>query len=181
MKVIILAGGLGTRLGNLTKNTPKPMIRIGRKSVLQHIVDRLHKHELKQIIVKVHYLPNKIMEGIGDKVLYYYEPVLFNWSETIKNLTPWLEDDDFMVINGDTISEVDFTKMIALHRPGTITELRDDNRAMGTWIYSKEYFKNPNLPIYPYRPNVAWFDIGKPDRLEAARKHFVKGEKQLCP
>ncbi|SRR5258706_5596983 len=172
MKVLILAGGLGTRLGKLTKKVPKPMIKIGNKSVLQHIIDRLNKHGFNQIIVKVHYLPDKIMQEIGDKVFYYYEPVLFSHFETLANLKDWLEEEDWMVINGDTISEVNFTEMLAFHKPGTITILQDEYRCAGVWIYSKEWFGNRELPIRPYRPKFVWWDIGLPERLEAARKHF---------
>lgn len=157
------------------------MIEIGNKSVLEHIVDRLIQQGIDQIIVKVHYLPEKIIKTMGDRVVYYYEPVLFNWDETLKNLKNWLQDDDFLLINGDTISEVDYREMIVKHQSGTITALMDEWRAMGTWIYPKEYFTKSNLSIHAYRPKVSWFDVGTPARLEAARKHFVDGEKQICP
>lgn len=181
MKVICLCGGYGTRLGDLTKKTPKPMITIGGRTIIQHIVDRLHKHGLTQIIIKTHYLPEQIMEGIGDKALYYYEPVLFNYTESLKNLRDWLEGEEFMVINGDTISEIDFTDMMNVHETGYTTVFMDDNRAAGVWIYPSDYFEYGDMTIEPYRPGVAWYDCGRPDRLEAARRHYENGENIPCP
>lgn len=182
MKVVILAGGYGTRLGKLTKHTPKPLMKIGEKTILQHIVDRLYKHGLTEIIIKTHYLPEQIMEGIGDKALYYYEPVLFDAQESLKNLSNWLAGEDFMVINGDTISEVDFTRMLNTHLPRTITAFMDADRCAGVWIYPEEYFEAEEpWPIIPYRPHVAWFDCGTPERLQAAKEHFEQGVKNVCP
>lgn len=177
MKVLILAGGLGTRLKRITKKTPKPMIMIGNKPVLQHIVDRLHNHGLKQVIVKVHYKPEQILTGMNDKTLFYYEAVLFSHQETLVNMRDWLGEDDFMVINGDTISEVNFTEMIAFHKPGTITMFADEYRCAGVWIYPKEWFDNKDVSVRYYRPKISWFDIGTPDRLEAARDHFLNGRR----
>lgn len=177
MKAVILAGGFGTRLGKLTKKVPKPLVKIGEKSVLAHIVDRLRQQGITQIIIKVHYLPEQIVKEIGDRALFYYEPVLFNWKETVKNLQGWLEGEEFLVINGDTINELDYNDMIAHHKDGTITAFNDDYRAGGTWIYPKDYYQQDDFLLNPYRPGVAWFDIGTPDRLEAARDHFLNGRK----
>ena len=177
LKAIIYAGGMGTRLGELTKNTPKPLIQIGKKSVLEHIVDRLYQHGITQIIVKVHYLPGQIMEKLGDRVLYYYEPALFDWKDSLTRLEKWVGGEEFLCLNGDTISDVDFSEMIQQHKDDAITILLDDYRACGVWIYPKNYFAKKDFPLVPYRPkDLHWFDIGVPLRLEAAKKHFEEGE-----
>ncbi len=177
MTCLILAGGWGKRLGDLTKDTPKPLIQIGEKSVLEHIVDRLRQQGITKIIVKIHYLPEQIIKKLGDRVIFYYEPVLFNWEETLKHLKDWLQED-FMLINGDTINELDYQDLIKFHQSGTISVVYDDWRAIGTWIYPKEYFDTPELIVRPYRPSkLVWFDIGLPSRLEEARDHFLNGRK----
>lgn len=172
MKAVILAGGYGSRLGDLTKVIPKPIIPIGNTSVLEHTVKRLKKAGIVQIIVKVHYLPDKIMERLGENVLYYYEPLLFPHFETIKNLEPWLTGEEFLVINGDTISDVNYEEMISLHKFGTITALMDEWRCAGTWVYSSTVFSNSKPPVIPYRPKLTWFDTGTPERLRLAKEHF---------
>lgn len=180
MKVILLAGGFGSRLMPLTKNTPKPLMKIGEKTVIEHIVDRLYLYGFHEIIVKVHYLPDKIIQVLGDRVMYYYEPVLFTASETLFHLKHWLENEDFMVCNGDTLSEIDYTDIVEKHKKGTISVFQDNNwRCGGVWIYPGDYFENKQIPVIPYIPNKPFFDIGTVERLEAARKYFEIGEVKI--
>lgn len=174
MKAVILCAGYGTRLGTITKDKPKPMIEIAGKPVIGHIVDNLRLTGIDQIIINLHYLPEIITNYIGSKALFYYEPVLLGHEKTISALSEWLRDDDFMVINGDTLNDVNYASMIANHKSGTITALMDEWRCTGTWIYSKEYFTNKNLPVMPYRPKINWFDIGTPERLKKAREYYEK-------
>lgn len=175
MKALILAAGRGSRLGELTKNKPKPTIEVGGKTILQRIVENLHRHGVYEIIVNCHYLPLIITEKIGSNCLYFYEESLLGHEGTISALKNWLKDDDFFVINGDTISNVDYHEMIKQHKPSTITVLMDNWRAAGTWLYSKEYFVSSDLPIIPYRPaGLVWFDIGDPQRLKIARDFYEK-------
>lgn len=180
MKAVILAGGYGTRLGSLTKNTPKPLLKIGNKSVIEHIIDRLQIHGITTIIVKVHYLPDKLIKVLGDKVIYYYEPVLFSAGETLFHLKDWLAGEDFIVCNGDTLSEIDYTDMISHHKQNTISVFMDKNwRCGGVWVYPKDFFENKQMSVMPYIPNKPFFDIGTPERLEAARTHFEMGEVKI--
>ena len=178
MKCLILAAGYGTRLGDLTKNKPKPLIEVNGKSVIEGIIDSLHVNGITQIIVNLHYLPTVITERIISKALYYYEPRLLGHDGTINALKEWLRDDDFFVINGDTITNVDYMDMIKFHKNGTIetiTVLMDQWRCAGTWIYSKEYFATPNLPVIPYRPvGLEWHDIGTLDRLKETQEFYGK-------
>src|SRR3990167_7270160 len=172
-RALILAAGRGSRLGELTKNRPKPTLEIGGKTVLQHIIDNLYRHNVFEIIINCHYLPLIITEKVGTKALYFYEEVLLGHDGTISALSNWLKDDDFYLINGDTISNVDLTDMRHKHAKGTITVLMDSWRCAGTWLYSWEYFNNNNLPVIPYRPNgLIWHDIGTMDRLDAAKKYY---------
>lgn len=173
LKALILCGGYGTRLQPLTNKVPKPLMTIGKKTIIEHIVDRLNLHGITEIIVKIHYLPDKIIEKLGDRVMYYYEPALFSHSETLLRLRKWLESDDWIVVNGDTLSEIDYQDMIRSHKDGTITCFMDSEyRAGGTWVYCPSYFLDAKLPIDPYRPNKTFYDIGTLAKLEAAREHF---------
>ena len=173
MRALILAAGYGTRLGDLTKEKPKPLIEVGGKSVIEGIIDRLHMNGVTEIIVNLHYLPIVITERIISKALYYYEPRLLGHEGTIHALKDWLKEDDFFVINGDTICNVDYTEMRELHKKGTISVLMDQWRCAGTWIYSKDYFVNKDLPVIPYRPlRLEWHDIGTPARLKEAQEFY---------
>ncbi len=173
MRALILSAGYGSRLGELTKDKPKPLIEVNGKSVIEGIIDRLHIHGITEIIVNLHYLPTAITERINSNALYYYEPRLLGHDGTINALKEWLKGDDFFVINGDTISNVDYTEMRRYYKYNTITALMDQWRCAGTWIYPKEYFDNKNLSAIPYRPRgLEWHDIGTPERLEEAKKYY---------
>lgn len=173
MRCLILAAGYGSRLGELTKNRPKPTIEINGRSIIDHIVSKLHSVGITEIIVNLHYLQDMMTNHLQDNVLYFYEPKLLGHKGTILALRKWLEGDNFFVINGDTISTLHYTSMIQAHKEDTITVFMDEYRAAGVWIYPDQYFNDQSLPIYPYRdPQVTWFDLGTPARLEAARKYF---------
>ena len=182
MKALLLAGGYATRLGSIVENMPKPMIKVGSKPVVGHIVDGLRAAGINKILTKIHYLPFKIPEYLGDKTLYYYETVLKSHVESIKSLKDWLQGDSFFVINADTLSNIDYKDMIKKHKNGTITALMDEWRCAGTWLYDKEYFTNPSIPVIPYRPKgLFWLDIGVPSRLKEAKINYQKYESKYKP
>ena len=177
MKCIILAAGYGTRLGDLTKKQPKSTIEINGRSIIDHIVSKLHAHGITEIIINLHYLQDMMTNHLQDNVLYFYEPRLLGHKGTILALRKWLEDDNFFVINGDTLSTLNYTSMIKTHKDDSISVFMDEYRAAGTWIYSPQYFENQDIPIYPYRDaQTTWWDLGTPERLDEARKYF-SGEK----
>ena len=173
MKALILGGGYGTRLGTLTKNLPKPLIKIGGKTVLERIIDRLNLHGVYQLIVNTHYLPVHINKALETRALYYHVPRLLGHKGTIYALKDWISDDYFFVINGDTLSNVNYSEMINLKQSDKILALMEENRAAGTWLYPPKYLDDSTLPIQPYRPNdLEWVDIGTHKRLKEARKYY---------
>lgn len=173
MRALILAAGYGTRLGNLTKNMPKPALKIGDKSSIERIVERLTQHGITDILVNAHYLPHKLVQTLKGSVTYYYEEELLGHNGTIMNLYPKLKDSRFFVINGDTISNVNYTEMNLIHQDGTITALMDEWRCAGTWLYDGSIYDGLPL-VKPYRPhNLEWHDIGTPKRLKAAKRRYA--------
>lgn len=173
MKAIILAGGYGTRLGTLTRDLPKPLIKVGGKPILEHLVDRLNLHGIHEIIINTHYLPVAVNEKMESRALYYHVPHLLGHSGTIFALKEWIKDDFFFCINGDTLSNVNYTEMINLKENDKILALMDENRAAGTWLYPPGYLIMSELAIRPYRPNdLIWHDIGTKERLKKARAYY---------
>jgi NDP-sugar pyrophosphorylase family protein len=175
IKAIILAGGYGTRLGDLTKDLPKPLIEIGGKTVLERLIDRLNLHGISQIIINTHYLPAAINKKLETRALYYHVDRLLGHDGTIFALQEWIKDDYFFVINGDTLSNVNYTKMINGKLETKIIALMDENRCAGTWLYPPAYLKYLNTQIQPYRPaDLVWHDIGTPERLAEAKEYYEK-------
>lgn len=175
VKALCLAGGYGTRLGDLTKNTPKPLIEVAGKPVLEHLIDNLNLHNVSQLIVNTHYLPTQVNKALQTRALYYHVPTLLGHSGTIFALKNWLEDDFFFVLNGDTLSNINYSQMLNYKRENEIVAAMDENRAVGTWLYPPKFFKDADLPIRPYRPpDLIWFDIGTPERLKEAKSYYEK-------
>lgn len=173
IRAIVLAGGYGTRMGDLTKNLPKPLLEVGGKPVLEQIIDRLNLHGIYQIIINTHYLPVHINKALETRTLYYHVPRLLGHKGTIYALRDWIAGDYFFVINGDTLSNVNYSEMINLKEPDKILTLMDENRAAGTWLYPSSYLTNSEIPIKPYRPSdLEWIDIGIPFRLKEARRKY---------
>lgn len=111
--VIIMAGGRGQRLMPLTKDTPKPMLPVGDKPILEHNIDRLAKFGMKNIHISVNYLAEKIKGHFGDgsdrglKIEYICENKPMGTIGSIK-LAETLEHDYFMVMNSDILTNIDF-------------------------------------------------------------------------
>jgi len=66
MKAVILAGGLGTRLRPLTNKKPKPMLPLGKKPLLEHLIKWIRKNGIKDIVLCVSYLHETIEKHFGD-------------------------------------------------------------------------------------------------------------------
>lgn len=195
MKVLILTAGLGTRLRPVTNDIPKPLISIGGKIVLQHIIDHLTSQgfQKQDIGINLHWMPLQIMQKFPG--LYYLpEPQILGTAGTIKKLESWFSDP-FFVCNGDTINSINFREMLGEHciqqASVTVYTKKDAIRSGGTYLFKKhilsyipentEYSIHEQLiptleqigeKIVLYKPDVPYFDIGTPKGLQEARRYF---------
>jgi len=120
MKAIILAAGKGERLGN-TILTPKPMIIVDNKPILQHNIELCKKHGITDIYINLHHLPHVIMKYFGDgkkfgvNIKYSYENELLGTSGAVKKISKDIKNfkkNPFFVIYGDNYSDCNLTKLI---------------------------------------------------------------------
>ena len=108
MKAVIIAGGLGTRLRPLTNNTPKPMLPIGEKPILEHLVNWTKKGGIKSVILCVSYLKESIEDYFGDgekfgvKIEYAISKKQLATAGQLKTAEKFI-DDDFVCMYGDSI------------------------------------------------------------------------------
>src|SRR3989344_231305 len=121
MKAIILAGGRGERMGKKTLNTHKPMLKIGGLPVLEHQINLLKRYGLKEVIILTHYLSEVIEKYFKDgrdwgmKISYFKEKEPLGTTGGIKEIANKLKDD-FLVIYGDKMLDIDLTRVIAFHK-----------------------------------------------------------------
>ena len=122
MRAVILAGGLGTRLRPYTTIIPKPLVPVGDRPILEHIIGRLTKHGVTKVDLCVSHLGELIQlyftqEGIlPDEVElgWHWENEPLGTAGAL-NTVPDL-DDTFIAMNGDILTAVDYTELIAFHR-----------------------------------------------------------------
>lgn len=121
MKAVILVGGLGTRLRPLTCNVPKPMIPIVNRPFIEAMLLRLRDQGVKEVILAVQYLAHRFVEVLGDgsslgiKLHIVEEPEPRGTAGAVKHVEHMLDDTCF-VCNGDVLTDLDLSAMLAFHR-----------------------------------------------------------------
>ncbi|GAG21636.1 unnamed protein product, partial [marine sediment metagenome] len=115
MKIIILAGGKGTRLPKSAKNIPKLLVKVGNKSILQHQLDLLEEHGFSDIRLSLGYKANQIIKYLNGKHEYIIEPEPLGTGGAIKFASKDL-NEEFMVLNGDILSEINFSDFLKFHK-----------------------------------------------------------------
>ena len=137
MKVVILAGGLGTRISEYTKTIPKPMIRIKNKPIIHHIMDHYASYGHNEFYIALGYKGNVIKKYFENKNLSKWK---INLIETGKNTMTGgrlkkmekIIKETFMLTYGDGLSNVNLTKLINFHKKNkkiaTLTAVRPPAR-----------------------------------------------------
>ena len=137
MKVVLLAGGFGTRLSEYTKTIPKPMIDIGGKPMLLHIMKLYAKYGFKDFYIALGYK--------GEMIKKFFNKKFFDWNinliETGKNtmtggrlkrLKKYIGKETFMMTYGDGLSNVNLKKLLKFHKKNkklvTLTAVRPPAR-----------------------------------------------------
>ena len=143
MKVVILAGGFGTRLSEETEKTPKPLVEVGENPIIWHIMKHYEHYGLSDIIVALGYKGEAIKKYFMDYLNYrcnmridfskaevnVQERSVEQWKlelvdtglntltgGRVKRLQPWLGEETFMLTYGDGVSDINLRNLLELHR-----------------------------------------------------------------
>ena len=128
MKVVIMAGGRGTRIASVASDIPKPMIKIGDKPVLEHELECLKSQGFTDIIITVSHLGHIIMDYFGDgskispatgkpfgvHIEYYFEKEPLGNAGALFKIKDKLTND-FLLLNADALFDVDFNRFVKYH------------------------------------------------------------------
>lgn len=200
--VVIMAGGLGTRLGELTKNTPKPMLKVGTKPMVEHIIDMFVAHGFTKFMLSVNYKAEVIKEYFGDgsdfgiEVKYLEEKKRLGTGGALSLIDIELSEP-FFVTNGDVLSSLDYEKLLSYHKeqnstatmcirkdsyqiPYGVIEVDDENniKAMKEkpinefFINTGIYVLNPE--VLNYVPKNEFFDLPSLFSLLKEKDKFTK-------
>ena len=188
MKVVILAGGKGTRLSELTKEIPKPMVKIGPKPILVHIMKHYMKFGFRDFFVLVGYKKKYIVSFFKNfkkfNLQFKYKvnkhfcniTLIDSGKDTmtggrLKKINPFLKKgEEFLFTYGDGISNVNIKKLLKFHKKNnkliTVTAVRPPAR------FGEIIIKNNLVVSFKEKPQVGegWINGG----YFVAKKDFLK-------
>lgn len=194
-----MAGGKGTRIASVRSDVPKPMINICGKPILEHQIDNLKACGLTDIILVIGYLGDKIKEYFGDgskfgvNIEYFVEDHPLGTAGALFKMPQLTED--FLLLCGDVIFDVDFNRFIAFHKehkawatlvahpnghpydssllvteidaPKTVGDMPEDTHRVIRWMA-----KEDERTYYKNRVN-AGIELISPELLKETMKNFV--------
>lgn len=181
MKVVILAGGLGTRLSEYTKKIPKPMVKVKKKPIITHIMEHYAKFGFKNFFVATGYKQQIIKNYFKNKKFGWNINIINTGLKTmtggrLKRLKKFLKDESFLLTYGDGLSDVNIKNLIKFHKKNkaivTLTAVRPPARFGAIKIKGKKvkYFKEKS------RLNEGWINGGF-FVMEPKIFDYIKGDK----
>lgn len=118
--VVLMAGGLGTRLRPLTENIPKPMLKVGTKPILETIIENFCSYGFRNFFLCVNYKSEVIIDHFGDgsrlgaNIRYIQEPKRLGTAGALSLLPP-IGSDPLIVMNGDLLTNINFEHLLNYH------------------------------------------------------------------
>jgi NDP-sugar pyrophosphorylase family protein len=166
--ICLLAGGVGSRLGEAVKETPKPLLEVAGEPFMLHQLRLLAAHGAREVVVCVGYLGERIVDSIGTerfgvKIAYSHDgPQLLGTLGAIRGAAQLL-GERFLVLYGDTYLRIDYRAASAAWErsrlPAMMTVLRNDGR----WDTSNAILDGSRVVAYDKRqptPDMRWIDFG---------------------
>lgn len=121
MKAMILAAGVGSRLSPITGDTPKPMLPVANKPVMEHTIEMLVRAGITEIKANLHHLPHLVEQHFGNgrrwgaNLSYSLESTLLGTAGAVKRVQRFF-DDTFVVLVGDSLWDIDVAAVVAYHK-----------------------------------------------------------------
>mgnify|MGYP001480611078 CR=1 FL=1 len=195
MKVVILAGGMGTRLSEYTKSIPKPMVKINNVPIIIHIMKHYAKYGFKDFLIATGY-KSKIIQNFFKRKISDWNIKIVNTGKNtmtggrIKRLKKFINDETFMLTYGDGLSNVNLNLLLKFHKKNknvaTLTAVRPPARFGAIKVNGSKvvYFKEKsnldegwiNGGFFVFDHKI--FDYLKNDNTYLERDPFEKACKQ---
>lgn len=122
MKVVIMAGGFGTRLRPLTQSLPKPMVPVANRPMLHHIINLLKNHKLTDYITLLYFQPEEIKNYFKDgaefgvRIRHLLAEDDLGTAGAVKNAERFFDGQRVLVISGDVLTDFDLSAAVAFHK-----------------------------------------------------------------
>ena len=194
-KAVILVGGKGTRLRPLTLKTPKCMMKIQDRTILEHIFDLLKKYGIRDVILCVGYMKEKVKDYFEDgskfgvNIIYVEENEPLGTAGPLKLAKEHL-NDSFLVTNGDELKNINIPRMFRLHKRKdalstigltTVTDPSEYGVAKLSGSRILEFVEKPKAEDAPSNLINAGFYIMEPEVIDMIPDGFSMLEKDIFP
>ena len=194
-KALILIGGKGTRLRPLTYKTPKCMIDVHGKTLTEHLFDLLKKYGIRDVILSVGYLKEKVKEYYGDgskfgvNITYVEEDDPLGTAGPLRLAKKYL-NNSFIVTNGDELKNFNIPRMFRLHKRKdalatlaltTVTDPSQYGVAKLSGSRILEFVEKPKKEEAPSNLINAGFYIMEPEVIDMISEGFSMLEKDVFP
>ena len=201
MKAVILAAGKGTRLWPLTDNTPKPLLPVAGRPLLEWMILRMREAGVKDMMIVTNYLEEQIRAAFGDgssrgvNIAYAHQAEMLGTADAFKAAEEWIHGDTFLGLYGDHyLSEGALRKVVEDHREGEVTvaalKVKDPSQ-YGAFALDGDQVKRvvekppkgqepssyANVGIYVFPPEVFKYIAGTPK--SARGEHEITDTLQL--
>lgn len=147
MKAMVLAAGFGTRLGDLTRDCPKPMLPLAGQPLLAYLLGHLRSQGFRDIAINLHFQPETIRGHFGDgsnwglRLAYSLETHLLGTAGGVRHIAPFFAGEDtFLVQYGDVLTDQSFAPLLRQHR---------EHRALATLLVHERARSNSVIDIDP--------------------------------
>jgi len=131
MKAVVLAAGLGKRLREITSKTPKVLVKVGEKTLIEHNVDKLRKIGINDIALVIGYKGEMVREVLGSSVTYYPQREQLGTAHAFLCAEGFIDEPYFLGMNGDMFFTDPLTDFVRLKPPAIAVFRVEDTRRYG--------------------------------------------------
>lgn len=177
-RAFILAAGLGLRMRPLTLYTPKPLLLVNKKPLIEYHLEKLAKAGISEVVINVSYLAEQIQKKLGDgdrwglRIHYSVEPEPFETAGGISHAKAYLKGEPFLCINGDVYIDYPFEQL--LERYG---QLPDDILAYLVMVQNPEHHPEGDFSLVDAGINTHFL---VDDKQQAVKKVVTKEAGHPC-
>jgi len=194
-KALIMAGGFGSRMKELTKNTPKPMLPLNGQPILQYSIDLCKRYGITEIAISIFHFGEQIKEYYGDgsrfgvNIIYIEEDEPLGTAGALRLNESWF-DEPFMMCNADELKDINLQHMYMQHKKNgaaatiAITQVDDPTKYGVVDMDSgsiKRFVEKPSLEEAPSNLINAGLYILDPEVIDLVPDGFCMIEKEIFP
>jgi bifunctional UDP-N-acetylglucosamine pyrophosphorylase/glucosamine-1-phosphate N-acetyltransferase len=131
MKAVVLAAGLGKRLGSITVDKPKVLVKVGEKTLIEHNLEKLSKLGINQVALVVGYKGEMVREVLGDTVTYFPQAEQLGTAHAFYCARDFVDEPFFLAVNGDMFFTDTLKNFIRLRPPAIAVYRVEDSSRYG--------------------------------------------------